>query len=161
MKNIIIFIVIISCFIFLTSPALAATYTLYGSVTDTTSQINVLIGILQNQTDFKIGYQYLAARIGEYDYRLFYGEDLTDDFLYIDYSRYNTSQYNYEWRLSYGSGSNLNIVSNNYTYVSNTPGGIYKSIEQNIYYKWAVYIIPLIAILLIFYLFRPSKGVRL
>lgn len=141
--------------------AFAENISLYGSVTDQTPQVNILMGLLPNEQEFKIGMQYIVVRYGDYNYRLFYARDLSSDPVrYIDYSRYNISGYNYDWRILRGETIHPVLNTNNYTYVSNTQGGIYKAVESYFSDKFVVWLLPVVSVILIFYALRPKRGIR-
>lgn len=162
MKKLIIIFVTFFLFISLCFYSYAENVNLYGSVTDTTSQVNILMGFLPNEENFKIGMKYIVARTSEYQYRLYYASDLSvNPIYYIDYSRYNIGNYSYEWRVTRGTTTQPIITTNNYTYVSNTPGGIYKAPESYFKDNIIVWLLPVITICIIFFTFKPAKGVRL
>lgn len=160
-KKIIIILLIINFIFMLIVPAQAASYSLYGSVNSDTSQVSLLIDYLTNDNRYKIGDHFIIARTGEYEYICFFG-DLPTSYNYIEYYRYSISQYATNWQIRTGSGSNLSINTNNYTYVGDQSGGLLPiRLYSNFYYRYNLFIIPAIAVIVIFFTFRPKKGVSL
>lgn len=143
--------------------ASAESFSAYGSVTDSSSQVNILLDAYFNQSDFDPFAQYIIIRVGEYDYRLFYGSDLTASGVkFLDYSRYSSGSYNYEYRLTSGqlSGS-LSYSLGNYTAVGNIPGTLQSSdFRSSQFHYVALYILIAFIILFAFSLFRVRIGDR-
>ena len=166
MKKIIVLLV--SCLLFfdLIIFSYAESFTAYGSVTDQTSQVNILTDAYINSQYYSPFNQYLIMRVGEYQYRLFTALDLTGDdrISYIDYQRYSIGSYNYEYRLTYGSISSLSYSLGNYTAVGNLPDTLQSSDlrQSNFYFVIQILLIVFI-ILFIFNIFRikTSRGYSL
>ncbi|MCH5197918.1 MAG: hypothetical protein J1E34_03330 [Oscillospiraceae bacterium] len=157
--------VLILSFVF---PCFADTVTVYGSVTDTTSQVSILVNYYQNLDSFNPFNEYIVVRNGEYSWRLYYSDSVLNDSQvnYIEYSRTGSTG-NYYYRFLSGRTSSRLTLSNsyNYTYVGNISGAIAStSFSQNQFYNTSFIILVSILILSLFSLFRikiQSKGVTL
>lgn len=166
MKKIIVFLVTCLLFFDLIILSYAESFTAYGSVTDQSSQVNILTDAYINSPYYSPFNQYLIIRVGEYQYRLFTAPDLSGDdrISYIDYQRYSIGSYNYEYRITYGSISSLSYSLGNYTAVGNIPGTLQSSdLRQSNFYFVIQILIIIFIILFIFSIFRikTSRGYSL
>ncbi len=99
----------------------AASYSPYGGVTDTSSQVNILYDAYLNSEDFSFDDDFLIMRDAQSSYYLFYG-DLSSSA--VSYIRYYTSGTNNQYLLSYGTDSNFSYSLNSYTVVGTVPGSL-------------------------------------
>lgn len=113
-------LVIFSCI-----SAAAATYTPYQGLTDSSSQASLLYGYYRNLDSFSYDNEFIIMRSGQYEYYLFYAEDLSSDTVnYISYTGSTSSGYNTVWSVSVGVENNFSYVLNEYSVVGNIPGTV-------------------------------------
>lgn len=155
MKRIFI-LLLVSCFLFLFAcPCFA--YDVYGSVTENTSQIQVLINALLNDPAFNIFSNWQAARVGDYDYYLWF--NINDDGE-CSYYRYHGLQsgYNVSYVLERGEAADFVLQRIQYTTVGNTFGDLSSSIYRSFVFQLVLkYSIVFIVLLCGFYVFRIHK----
>lgn len=138
----------------------AANYTLYGNLSSNDTIVSNLIGVYTNQDDYDPFNQYYVARIGQYDYFLFYGRDLSEDYKFI---RYYGTQDGVSMRYNYviGSGSNLNVNRNGFIGVGNVPETSAFLSEKQFGFLYVITVLTLlITILILFRTFRRRQRVR-
>lgn len=136
--------------------ASAATYTPYQGLTDTSSQASLLYGYYRNLDTFSYDDEFIIMRSGQYDYYLFYSDDLSDSIVnYISYRGSNQSGYGTVYDVSMGVENNFRYVLNEYSVVGNVPGTVAYS---NHYSSFTDFTIQIAAysflILFIFFVFR-------
>lgn len=102
--------------------ASASNYTPYGSVTDSSSQVNILYDAYLNFEDFSFENDFLILREDQYSYYLFYGDLTSSEVSYIRY--YSEGSYNSQYLISYGTDDNFSYTLNNYTVVGTVPGSL-------------------------------------
>lgn len=99
----------------------AATYTPYSSITDSSSQANILYDYYRNLDTFDYNDEFLIMRSGQYDYYLFFSDSLSDKTVnYISYT--SGGQYNNTYVINLGVDSNFRYSLNENTVVGNIPG---------------------------------------
>lgn len=118
---------IISIFCF---PVSAASFSAYGSVTNSTSQVQTLIGYYLNSDQKKFQQDFIVIRTGEYQYDLFCGESLSGTVHDFRLTRQSTN-YNAEWIFSELDISNFSYSLGNYTAVGNVEHSIKSSEYQS------------------------------
>lgn len=159
-KIISFFICIIFIFVF-TFNSFAASYSVYSSVSPSTSQVTLLINTAINQKDFSVFKDWICFRTGDYDYSLFYNIDSSSGT--ARRIRYYATQsgYNNIWHLTFNDESNFSYYSNNYTIVGNISDSLgselYNNYKQNVIFQMVV---PAILMTLLFFVFRIRKGRR-
>lgn len=138
-------------------PTSAQTVNLYRSVSPSDSIVVSLIGLYRNSTDYNPYDEYFVCRAGEFDYYLFYGTSLQDDYNYIRYYGTQSSSYNQQWQYSTGSGSNLNVNQGIYKGVGNVTDSISSSVAETFKFQYVIVIVAvLISIIVLFKVFRFS-----
>lgn len=156
-------------FLFLFSfPSFAETYSVYGSVTESTSQIAFLLGVMKNDPDFRYSDDYTSFRSSQYQYVIFFG-DLDDQPYFYTYDQIS-SGYNSYWSLSSRHQLNSGLSISNpdgYTIVGSKPG---MSLSNNVYQYRFQFVFTCLAFgffaLWLFNTFRPRyttdrKGMKL
>lgn len=138
----------------------AATYTPYQGISDTSSQASLLYGYYRNLDTFSYDDEFIIMRSGQYEYYLFYADDLSSSTVnYISYIG-TTNNYNTTYEISFGIENNFQYILNNYSVVGNVPGTVSISEHFSSYNSFlinqAVYVIIMF---LVFYIFRNSFGV--
>lgn len=154
------FPIILILFIFLSFPSFAANYTLYGNLSSNDTIVSNLIGVYTNQEDYDPFNQYYVARIGQYDYFLFYARDLSEDYKFI---RYYGTQDGVSMRYNYviGSGNHLNVTRNGFMGVGNVPETSAFLNEKQFGFQYVITVLTLlITILILFRTFRRRQHVR-
>lgn len=150
--------IIILCFL-CSICAFADNVSCYGNIDDSNNICNMLTDAMQNDTKYDPFNQYVVLRAGEYDYRCYFGKDLSKSDL-VCY-RYIPSTYGTPASLSRSLVSSLTIINNGYYYVGNVPGSLASANSEN--YKVGVVVsLSIVAILffVIFRFFRKSEGNR-
>ena len=145
----------ISCLIFIFSfSSYAASFSAYGSVSNSTSYVQTLVGYYMNSDEYKFTNDFIVIRTGQYQYDLFFGKELSGTVKYYRLSA-QTSGYNTEWIFSSGSVSNFSYSLGNYTAVGNVSGSITSSDyrSQRFYLLGEIFLV-LIIILIALRLFR-------
>lgn len=113
-------LVIFSCI-----SAAAASFIPYQGLTDSSSQASLLYGYYRNLDSFSYDNEFIIMRSGQYEYYLFYAEDLSSDSVnYISYTGTTSSGYNTVWSVSVGVENNFSYVLNEYSVVGNIPGTV-------------------------------------
>lgn len=135
----------------------ADTVSLYANIDDSSSQCNLLIDAMRSDQAYDPYNEYAVVRAGEYDYRIYFGEDLNGSQLV--FYRYQPSRQGIPASLTRGTASNLNINNNGYYFVGNIPGAL-ASAQAEQYKLGAVITVVgiVILILILFKLFRKSEG---
>lgn len=133
----------------------AENFTLYSSVGSNDTITRNLIAIYQNSPNYDPYYEFEVARVGQYDYRLFYGADISD-------GQYNFYQYvgvpsssgiNYFY--SGGNGTNLYLDKRGYVTVGNVENSLSSS-EANTF-KFQYVLLALSFIVTIFFIFKTFR----
>lgn len=160
MKKYIIIILSLLLLLSFSVSSFAANYSVYSSVTPSTSQISILINTLQNQPDLKPFLHWVAFRTGDYDYSLFY--NIKDDGSALRLRYYATSSgYNTVWHLVKSSENNFSYYSNNYTVVGTDINTLGSDSYQQFVFRYILKIsVPFILILFIFFIFRIKRRGR-
>lgn len=143
-------------------PVFASSYTVYGNVSQSTSQIQILINALCNDSEWPYTTQWIAFRAGEYDYYLFYSafNDVFDESQLPYYRYYATNTgYNQVWHLEKGFEDDFNYYNpSDYTIVGNIEGSISSSIYTEYYTEQLkLFFIILIAFSLVYFVFRVKR----
>lgn len=155
MKRICIICVVLFALICFGSVASAATYTVYGDISYNSSQAMNLYGYYMNSDDFNPFNEYQIARVSQYEYLLFYTNQ--SDLKYIIYN--TNSTYNDQNYVLYSTDSFLLSNPDNYTYISNLsdPNAIRSSQIETFNFQYICsYLLPIIAVIVIFSLFRSN-----
>lgn len=139
-------------------------YTPYASVTSSNTNISMLIETMLNRDDFNPFLDWVGIRTGQYDYSVFYNIDEVGHCLRIRY--YGVSEgYNIVYYLTFSEEFNFSYYRGNYTIAGNTEDSLASSSYRAFYYQSiVVYLLPLIAVLLGFFVFRIRKrsgGIKL
>lgn len=133
----------------------AATYTPYQGLTDSSSQASLLYGYYRNLDTFSYDDEFIIMRSGQYDYYLFYGDLSSDSVFYISYRGNTQSGYNTVYEISMGLEDNFSYVLNEYSVVGNIPGTIAYSEHYSSFTDFTIQIVAFsLLILFIFYVFR-------
>lgn len=154
-------VLFVAVFMSFSVTALSASVSVYAGVSDSDQIVKNLIGIYQNDNSYDPFNEYVVLRSGQYEYYVFFGKDLSDDYRYYRY--YGTQNgYNTVWQIDTGTGNNLRIDSHGYLYVGNTQGAINSEKETSNKYLYVIMSVAiLIAIVVIFKTFRqrytPTK----
>lgn len=135
----------------------ADTVNLYANLDDSNTNCNILIDAMYNDPKYDPYNQYAVMRTGEYEYRVYFGEDLNGSELV--YYQFVPAQYQTPATLSRGTASSLTINRRGYYFVGNVDGALSSSQAEN--YKVGA-IITIAAIIIVFLLlfrtFRKSEG---
>lgn len=137
----------------------SASYTPYGSVTASTSNIQLLISTMLNQSDFDSFKDWVGIRTGQYDYSVFYN---IDDGNVVRLRYYGVqSGASIVYYYSKTIESNFSYYRGNYTIVGNTEDSLASSEYQQYYSQHIVNLsLPFLLILFIFFVFRIRKSHR-
>lgn len=143
-------------------PVFASSYTVYGNVSQSTSQIQILINALTNDSDWAYTTQWIAFRAGEFDYYLFFGafNDIFNESQMNYYRYYATSSgYNQTWHLEKGYEDDFEFSNPyDYTIVGNVQGSIGSSLYTDYYVEQLkLFFIILIAFALVYFIFRVKR----
>lgn len=134
-------------------PVSSETVSLYGSVDDSNSTVNLLSDIMVNDQAYDPLDDYVILRVGQYDYRAYFSSDLDgDEIICLQY----TPAYQYTpAQLSRYSVNNLEIIRNGYIYAGNTPGSARSSsVSQFNFQQIVIFSVVFIIILIGFHFFR-------
>lgn len=150
-------LVVITMSLLFIVPVKADSVSLYASVDDSNNTVNLLGDIMRNDPAYDPYNEYVIVRSGEREYRLYFGEDLSKSsvrYTYIPSYMANPAS------LSRSNvNTNLDIISNGYTYVGNINGSLASSSVDN--YK-TNYVLSVCAIILvifvIFKIFRRERS---
>lgn len=133
----------------------AASFDIYGDISYNSSQAMNLYSYYMNSDGFNPFNDYQIARVSQYEYLLMY-TDQTE----LHYILYNTyGQYTGQVFIEYEVDSFSLNNPNNYTYISNMkdPNAIRSStIEQYNFQYVCTYLLPIIAVILLFSMFRSN-----
>lgn len=110
----------------------AENFTLYSSVQSSDQIVRNLISIYQNSPNYDPFNEFEVARVSQYDYRLFYGRDISSGpYNFFQYTLYtSTSGSNYIY--TGGSGTDLYLDKRGYMTVGNVENS-FSSPEANQY----------------------------
>lgn len=137
--------------------ALADTVNLYANLDDSNTSCNILIDAMYNDPKYDPYNQYAVMRTGEYEYRVYFGDDLSGSNLV--YYQYVPAQYQIPASISRGTANSLTINRHGYYFVGNVEGSLSSAQAEN--YKTGV-IISMAAIAILFVIlfvrFRHSEG---
>lgn len=136
--------------------AAAETVSLYANLDDSSSQANLLADLMVNDPDYDPADQYNIVRVGQYDYRCYFGKDLENgDIICL---QYQPSYQQTPSRISRYSVNSLYIIQNGYYFTGNTPGSARSQIVEEFNFKQIVIIgISAIVILFGFKTFRKNS----
>lgn len=134
----------------------AESFSLYSSVGINDTNTRNLIAIYQNSPDYDPFYEFEVARVGQYDYRIFYGKDISNgEYKYFSYYGINQGASGIRYYFGGGSGSNLYLDKNGYVTVGNVENSLRSSEADSFRYQYVM--ISCAIILLIFVFFRFMK----
>ena len=147
----------------------AENFTLYSSVSSSDIQVKNLIGIYQNSPEYDPYNEFEVARVGQYDYRIFFGHDLDAGvYTYLQYYGYQTGYGSISWGYAGGTGSNLYIDKNGYMTVGNVQNTIKSPDAETFKYQYVLSAVAiLVAVVFLFKSFRqkivakPQRGWRI
>lgn len=155
MKRVCVLLFVVIALICFGSVASAASYSVYGDISYNSSQAMNLYSYYMNSDNFNPFYEYQIARVSQYEYLLFYSTGSE-----LHYIVYNTNgQYNGQAFVEYTTDSFYLSNPENYTYISNLsdPNAIRSSTIETFNFQYIVsYLLPIGAVLLIFFLFKPK-----
>lgn len=154
-------IAVIACFLMASiaigTHAYADTVNLYANLDDSNTSCNILIDAMYNDPAYDPYNQYAVIRAGEYDYRVYFGKDLSGGDLV--YYQYTPAQYQNPASISRGTANSLTINRHGYYFVGNVDGALSSQQAEN--YKTGV-IISMAAIAIVFLIlfgrYRHSEG---
>lgn len=129
-KKYLIFFLVPLIFLSFSLNAFAQSFSAYGSVTNSTSQVQTLTGYFLNSDQHKWEQDFIIIRTGEYQYDLFCGSSLSGTVHDFRLTR-QSSNYNSEWIFSEHDISNFSYSLGNYTAVGNVAGSIKSSEYQS------------------------------
>lgn len=132
-------------------PVSAASFSAYGSVNNSTSQVQTLIGYYLNSDQRKWDQEFIVIRTGEYQYDLFCGSSLSGTVHDFRLTR-NSSNYYSEWIFSESDVNNFSYSLGNYTAVGNVEHSIKSSDYQS--QRMAVMCEIFLIIIIIFFALR-------
>lgn len=139
----------------------AENFTLYQSVGTNDTITRNLIAIYQNSPEYDPFYEFEVARVGQYDYRLFYGKDISSG----DYNFYQyvgvptTSGINYQY--SGGTGSNLYLEKRGYMTVGNVENSFSSPEANQFKFQYVLIVFTfLFAVLALFKIFKQKVQFR-
>ena len=157
LKNVIALTVSFIFIIFSIFPAFADTVSLYSNIDDSNNVCNLLVDAMRNDAQYDPYNEYAVVRAGEFDYRIYFGKDLSGSDLV--YYRYIPQSYGISASIQRGTASSLSITKNGYYYVGNTEGALASASAEN-YKLGAVISIAVVVILffVLFRFFRKSEG---
>ena len=151
------FSIVISAFLVMFFPVFssASNYSPYGSVTDSSSQVNILYDAYLNSDDFSFDNDFLIMRDAQSSYYLFYGDLTSSEVSYIRY--YSDGSYSSQYLISYGIDNSFSYSLNNYTVVGTVPGSLALTDHYSNQQHGSLRTICLIfVIVFIFYVFRST-----
>lgn len=159
MKSFVSFVLVL-ILIFIPVSASAATYSLYSSVTASTSQISLLIDSMHNQRDYNPFRNWVAFRTDQNDYSLFY--NIKDDRSAIRLRYYATNNgYTTVWHFTKTNETNFAYNPNEYTYAGNISGSLGSQNDSDFLHNFIFkFTVPFILVLFIFFIFRVKKRSR-
>lgn len=129
----------------------------YGGVTENTSQVVILLGVLYNDPSFDFFQDFLVLRVGEYDYYCYFNIDGSSAHYYRYYA--TSSGYNSTWNLTSGYTSDFSFDQNGYTVVGNISSSLSPASYRSLFYQSILqYCVPFIALIFGFFVFRIRKG---
>lgn len=135
----------------------ADTVSLYGNIDDSNNVCNLLVDAMRNDSNYDPFNEYAVVRAGEFDYRIYFGEKLSNSDLV--YYMYIPASYGSQARIQRGTASSLNINSNGFYYVGNTSGSLASASAEN--YKAGIVVsvaVIVIVFFVIFRIFRKTEG---
>lgn len=137
----------------------SASYTPYASVTASTSNIQLLISTMLNQSDFDSFKDWVAIRTAQYDYSVFYN---IVDGRCVRLRYYGVGNgYNIDYYYSKTIESDFSYYRGNFTVVGNTEDSLASPDYQQYYSQHIVNLsLPFLLILFIFFVFRIRKSHR-
>lgn len=149
---ILVFVVLIGSCI----ASFAASFIPYQGLTDSSSQASLLYGYYRNLDSFSYDNEFIIMRSGQYEYYLFYAEDLSSDTVnYISYTGSTSSGYNTVWSVSVGVENNFSYLLNEYSVVGNIPGTVSYSDYYSGFFDFTIQIAAYAFLLFfIFFIFR-------
>lgn len=154
-RVVIICLSVFFCLIFVLS-SLAASYTAYSSVTPTTTNINNLINMMINQSDFDLFKDWIGIRTDQYDYSVFYNIDNGKAIRLRYYGIQNG--YNIDYYYSKTNESNFSYNQNYYSIAGNVNNSLASSDYNNYLYQFILKISSVfIVVLFIFFIFKIKK----
>lgn len=139
----------------------AENFTLYSSVGINDTNTRNLIAIYQNCPDYDPFNEFEVARVGQYDYRIFYGKDLDNgDYQYFSYYGIQSGA-GVRYYYGGGSGSNLYLDKQGYVTVGNVVNSLSSPEASEFKFQYIVIsCILFITILIIFKTFRKRISLR-
>lgn len=140
---------------------LAEEFTLYSSVGVNDTNTKNLIAIYQNSPNYDPFYEFEVARVGQYDYRIFFGRDLdSGEYEYFQYYGIPDG-YNVHYYYGGGVGSNLLLNKNGYITVGNVQNSLKSNDAESYKFQYTVLaILFFITILFGFHIFRVKIRAR-
>lgn len=157
MKNIFIFIFSFLLLFIFFIPSFAESFSAYGSITPSTSQISALIDSMYNQSDFDPFKDFIGIRTGDYDYSIFYNIE-NGSAQRLRY--YGVVQgYSTTWYFSKSDISNFSYDRGNYSIIGNTDDSLGIPSYYTFYHTFIISIsVLLLTITFLFFVFRIRKG---
>lgn len=136
-------------------------FNLYSSVGVNDQNTKNLIAIYQNSPNYDPFYEFEVARVGQYDYRIFFGRDIdSGDYEYFSYYGVPNG-YNVNYYYGGGTGSNLLLNKNGYITVGNVENSLKSADAESYKFQYTVIaILFLITILFSFHIFRVKIRAR-
>ena len=152
-KHLLVFICVFLLLISLSSFAFADSYTLYGSVTPSSSQVNILRSFYESSPYFNPFAHYCFLRSGQNVYKLVVQRD--SDFVCFTLSSNNSGYL----PVTSSFINSFNIVDNGYTVVADVGFGtsLYQrdsSLDLLSFQQTLILVLVLLSVLFVFYLFR-------
>lgn len=150
-------------------PVFAEQFSLYSSVSPSDTIVKNLIGIYQNSPDYDPYNEFEVARVGQYDYRIFYGRDIdSSDYSYFQYYGVQSGVGAVNWAYAGGVGSSLHLIKLNYMTVGNVVNTIKSSEAESFKFQYVALGLAFFALIIFLYKVfrfkissRPSRGWRI
>ena len=114
----------------------------YGSLTDTSSQVNILADAFINSDFYNPFVDYFIVRSSQYSYTLYVLDEEHHTIIY-----FSSASPGSEYHLSFGSASDVSI-NTSFTYVGNVPGSLACSQLNTAKFEYCSFL------LLVYYLFE-------
>ena len=134
-------------------PAFADTVSLYSNIDDSNNVCNLLVDAMRNDSQYDPYNEYAVVRAGEFDYRIYFGKDLSGSDLV--YYKYTPQSYGISASIQRGTASSLSITKNGYYYVGNTEGALASASAEN--YKAGIVVSAAVIVLVFFVIFRTFR----
>lgn len=138
-------------------PTRAETVSLYASVDDSSSTINLLTDIMRNDPSYDPYNQFVALRSGDHEYRIYFGADLTKQSVCYTYTTSYMQNPASLIRSTVDSG--LTVNKNGYLCVGNIAGSSASALADEYKTHTVLAVLAILFVILwIFHMFRRQRS---